>query len=139
MTAIERLKSALRIADLYSVGVHFGEGGKGYLSFADLREALARIRELEAQQAAPKPTAGDLWWNPANGEVGFGHWSDAFEDANEDGEDYSVELCRARSLPPVWAALVWIEGEQKIKVFATKAEADEARAALSPPPTGEAL
>ena len=81
----------------------------------------------EGSSADVKPTDGDLWWNPDNYEDGFLHWADAFENANEDGADYSVELHRARKLPPVWGALVWIDGEQKIKIFATEAEADDVR------------
>lgn len=88
---------------------------------------LAASPQGESSSADVKPTDGDLWWNPDNYEDGFLHWADAFENANEDGVDYSVELHRARKLPPVWGALVWIDGEQKIKIFATEAEADEAR------------
>jgi len=98
---------------------------------ADLIERLdamlAASPQGESSSADVKPTDGDLWWNPDNYEDGFLHWADAFENANEDGVDYSVELHRARKLPPVWGALVWIDGEQKIKIFATEAEADEAR------------
>ena len=94
---------------------------------AMLSEARAALTTGEGSSADVKPTDGDLWWNPDNYEDGFLHWADAFENANEDGVDYSVELHRARKLPPVWGALVWIDGEQKIKIFATEAEADEAR------------
>lgn len=88
---------------------------------------LAASPQGEGSSADVKPTDGDLWWNPDNYEDGFLHWADAFENANEDGADYSVELHRARKLPPVWGALVWIDGEQKIKIFATEAEADDVR------------
>lgn len=74
----------------------------------------------------------DLWWNPGNDEAGFTHYADAFEDANEDGEDYSVELNRGIVLPSVWAALI----DGKIKVFATEAEADAARARQGGPDHG---
>lgn len=98
---------------------------------ADLIERLdamlAASPQGEGSSADVKPTDGDLWWNPDNYEDGFLHWADAFENANEDGADYSVELHRARKLPPVWGALVWIDGEQKIKIFATEAEADDVR------------
>jgi hypothetical protein len=87
----------------------------------------ALIAELRAAREI-KPHTGDLWWNNAKDEEGFLCVSDAFEDANPDCEDYSVELHRALSLPPVWAALIWVDGEQVIKVFATEAEADAARA-----------
>jgi hypothetical protein len=92
-----------------------------------LRAMLAASPQGEGSSADVKPTDGDLWWNPANYEDGFLHWADAFENANEDGENYSVELHRARKLPPVWGALVWIDGKQRVKIFATEAEADEAR------------
>ena len=101
---------------------------------AELLATVERMRKKTAESADVKPTDGDLWWNPGNDEDGFLHWADAFENANEDRVDYSVELYRARRLPPVWGALVWIDGEQKVKVFATEAEADEARAAFT---TGE--
>jgi hypothetical protein len=93
----------------------------------------AALTQGESRQTGAKLTAGDMWWNPGNDEAGFSHWSDAFEDANEDLEDWSVELHRARRLPPVWAALVWVDGERKIKVFATEAEADAARALPAAP------
>ena len=101
---------------------------------AELLATVERMRKKTAESADVKPTDGDLWWNPGNDEDGFSHWADAFENANGDRVDYSVELYRARRLPPVWGALLWIDGEQKVKVFATEAEADEARAVLT---TGE--
>jgi hypothetical protein len=93
--------------------------------------ALSLIEEVKRLRGGWQPigtTAGDLWWNPGNDEAGFTHWADAFEDANEDGEDYSVELHRGRKLSPVWGALI----DGHIKIFATEAEADAARASLSP-------
>jgi len=93
-------------------------------------EALARIEALEAEIERLKgadPYKADLWWNPSNDEAGFTHFSDAFEDANEDGGDWSVELHRGRKLPPVWGAII----DGYIRLFSTEAEAEAARSALN--------
>lgn len=112
---------------------------------ATVLSLISHARAVEAESARLrgaleiKPGTGDLWWNPDNSEAGFNHFADAFEDANEDGEDYSVELHRGRLLPPVWGALVphGDGGDEKvIRLFATEAEADEARAALTKPRAG---
>ncbi len=100
--------------------------GQSLFEFMAKRLAAASPQG-EGSSADAEPTCGDLWWNPANYEDGFLHWADAFENANENGEDYSVELHRARKLPPVWGALVSVDGKQRVKIFATEAEADEAR------------
>ncbi len=46
--AVERLEKALKIADQYATGVHFGEGNDGFVSFADLRLLLSERAELLA-------------------------------------------------------------------------------------------
>jgi hypothetical protein len=46
--AVERLKKALKIADQYATGVHFGEGNDGFVSFADLRLLLSERAEILA-------------------------------------------------------------------------------------------
>jgi len=112
---------------------------ENYARGRDRAEAAeAEVLRLKVELAGPLPTrAGDLWWDANDGESGYPDPYEAYESVTDwNGNDYPVELSRARSMPHVWAVRVILtrhengdSDETEVQLFNTEAEA---RAALQP-------